>query len=110
MSAFTRRIRRILGPVLAAVLCITWLAGPVLDSDLPPTTPIVETEHHPATCPPAHDHTICTQLGANQWAPSRPTFRPPDRPLLGIAPASGIASPAFAVPRTSQRSRAPPLV
>lgn len=27
--------------------------------------PVLESEHSPASCPPGHDHTICTQVEAN---------------------------------------------
>lgn len=109
MSVFTRRIRRILGPVLAGALCLTGLVGPLLDADLPSRTPVVESEHHPASCPPVHDHTICVQLGASQWTAARPAARPPDRPIVAHAPTAAVSSPRTSFVRTGHRSRAPPV-
>ena len=40
------------------------------DADLAAET-VFEGQHDPATCPTAHDHTICAQVGANLAAPAR---------------------------------------
>ena len=47
------------------------LAISLLDGSEPGHRPVVESEHDPARCPTGHDHTICTQVGANLSAPSR---------------------------------------
>lgn len=46
------------------------VAVPMLERADIVTAPIAESEHNPATCPPAHDHTVCTQVGSNLAAPT----------------------------------------
>ena len=41
------------------------IAVPVLERADLADEPVVESEHNPAECPPGHDHTICTLVGAN---------------------------------------------
>lgn len=66
------RSRRVLkaavsGP-LAALLLVLSVAVPVLErADLTHGT-VVESEHDPGSCPTPHDHTVCTQVSANQSA------------------------------------------
>ena len=38
---------------------------PVLERAETVNEPVAESEHNPATCPSGHDHTVCTQVGAN---------------------------------------------
>ena len=47
------------------------LTVPVLERAEMVDGPVAESEHDLATCPTAHDHRICTQVGANLSATSR---------------------------------------
>jgi len=72
--------------------------------------PVLESEHSPASCPPGHDHRICTQVEANA-------------PLAGAAPeheahadvavirAVGLSTmPARRILTRDHPSRAPPTI
>jgi hypothetical protein len=41
------------------------VAVPALERSELVNAPVAESEHQPGTCPAGHDHTICTQVGAN---------------------------------------------
>lgn len=57
------------GPLSALMLTLS-VAIPFLErSDIRHET-AVESHHDPSACPTAHDHTVCTQVGANHGAPS----------------------------------------
>jgi len=95
---------------LTALLLVMSVAVPMLErSELGHETAI-ESEHDPAHCPPAHDHTVCTQVSSNLAAPAAPAY----------APEAGTAF-VWAAPITAPRSvrsafaeghptRAPPTV
>ena len=55
---------------LSTVMLIIWISVPLLERADLVHEPVVESEHNPSTCPPAHDHTVCTQVVANLAAPS----------------------------------------
>jgi hypothetical protein len=46
------------------------VAVPMLERGELADRPVAESSHAPGTCPTAHDHTVCTQVGANASAPS----------------------------------------
>jgi hypothetical protein len=54
-----------LSAALALLVVTLGVAVPMLDRVDAGPDPAVESEHHPGTCPPAHDHTVCTQHGAD---------------------------------------------
>lgn len=95
---------------LAVMLTALSVLLPLLERDRVGRSPVLETEHHTGSCVVAHDHTICTQVGAN-FALAAPGAQP--------APAEGrlqrltglrvheVPSRTFS---TGHRSRAPPLV
>ena len=71
--------------------------------------PVVESEHNPATCPPAHDHTVCTQVSANLSAPSAAQEQRLGEAVVvatAMSEAPEIVSAAF---EEGHPSRAPPL-
>jgi hypothetical protein len=43
---------------------------PALERAEVENAPVAESSHNPAECPTGHDHTVCTQVGANLSAPS----------------------------------------
>ena len=57
--------------------------------------PVAESEHDPATCPTAHDHRICTQVGANLSAHSR--VHDPIRRARGVSVRGSVPEPGFVV-------------
>lgn len=84
------------------------LAVPVLErADLAAET-VFEGQHDPATCPTAHDHTICAQVGANLAAPARAEHQLADMvvPAAAATITRIVLSAAFS---EGHRSRAPPL-
>jgi hypothetical protein len=64
------------GPLVALLLQLG-VVVPLLERTDAFTGPQVESEHGSDHCPTPHDHTICTQVGANQ--------------AVAIVPASGPA-------------------
>ena len=63
-------IRQAVSVGLSAVMLVIWISVPLLERADLVNEPIIESEHNPSTCPPAHDHTVCTQVVANLAAPS----------------------------------------
>ena len=81
---------------------------PVLDVVVGDGRPAVETRHHPGTHGYPHNHLICIQQQANQWAPS---FDAPLLPLLAAtrAPASVVLKqPVRSTQILLPRPRGPP--
>jgi hypothetical protein len=104
------RLRPHVSAALAALLVALSVAVPMLDRADAGSGPVVEGEHHPGTCPPAHDHTVCTQFGGNlplvsAWTriPTASTVRTPP-PREGGRMSYATASVA------ANHSRAPPFV
>ncbi len=104
------RIRPQVSAALALLMVTLSVVVPMLDRADAGSGPVVESEHHPGTCPPAHDHTVCTQHGGNlplvsafTRSPAASTVRtplPPDARRVSHSTASVAAN----------RSRAPPSV
>tara|TARA_B100000809_G_scaffold260695_1_gene308116 strand:+ start:3514 stop:3846 length:333 start_codon:yes stop_codon:yes gene_type:complete len=63
-------IRQAVSVGLSAVMLVIWISVPLLERADLVNEPVVESEHNPSTCPPAHDHTVCTQVVANLATPS----------------------------------------
>ena len=85
------------------------IAVPVLERADLVNEPVAESEHNPTECPRGHDHTICTQVGANLSAASsgddhQGNGTVVDSALPGDRPAA--MSTAF---DEGHPSRAPPL-
>jgi hypothetical protein len=104
------RLRPHVSAALALLLVTLSVAVPMLDRADAGSGVVVESEHHPGTCPPAHDHTVCTQFGGNlplvsAWSriPSAATVRTP--PLHDDLRLSHTT-----VSVAANRSRAPPSV
>ena len=86
------------------------LAVPVLERSELVDGPVAESEHDSATCPTAHDHRICTQVGANLSAPSRVQehrlayagvpFTPPTETPRKVSAAFSDGHPSRAPPLT----------
>lgn len=85
------------------------VAVPVLERAELANELAAESEHNPATCPTGHDHTVCTQVGANLALASAEQERRPAHAVITVAAprqAPQSRSRAFA---EGHPSRAPPL-
>ena len=60
-----KAIRQAISAGLSVVMLVTSMSVPLLERADVVGEPVVESEHNPSTCPPAHDHTVCTQVVAN---------------------------------------------
>ena len=85
------------------------LAVPVLERSELVDGPVAESEHDPATCPTAHDHRICTQVGANLSAPSRVQEHRLAHAVLGVATPTETPTSVSAAFSEGHPPRAPPL-
>lgn len=73
------------------------------------TAPVViESPHAPGSCPSAHDHTICTQVGANHGVPSPAVGARPVPATRGNPTSRARSAPTAASFVALPRSRAPP--
>jgi hypothetical protein len=109
ISPFFESIRRRCAPVLVTLLVSLSVLVPLLDKGELGGGYAFESEHDAATCVRAHDHTVCTQFGANH---SIPTDAPRHGSVSHDAVALGTRADQLAAPRdlhTSHLSRAPPL-
>jgi hypothetical protein len=68
----------------------------------------IECQHHPGTHGPRHNHLICIQQAANQWAPAAASAPPvlAGKILLPLLPQAN--QPLRASPLHLPHSRAPP--
>jgi hypothetical protein len=94
---------------IAVLMLGVTVAVPMLERGEMADRPVAESSHAPGTCPRAHDHSVCTQVGANVSAPS-------DAPEQRVTPALLASWTPGAAPlvRTStfddgHPTRAPPL-
>jgi hypothetical protein len=70
MKRTGRSIRKAFSAGLALLMLTLSVAVPVLERADITTGPVAESEHNPATCPPPHDHTVCTTVTSNLAAPA----------------------------------------
>lgn len=69
-----------------------------------------ESNHDPSACAPAHDHTMCTQVGANLSLPSHPGLPGPVLGLLGVGGPSDLTRSSRWARASGNRTRAPPSI
>lgn len=110
MHRTVRSLARVLSGPLAALMLVMSVAAPVYERADFGHELAIESEHDPATCPPAHDHSVCAQVSANAGAASNaPEHR--FRPLaIGALVFADAADHASAGSERRPRSRAPPTV
>jgi hypothetical protein len=103
-------LRRSFAGALAALVIASAMVQPVLERADVVHEPVVESQHAPGECPQSHDHTVCTQVGANSAAPAAPSVRGYFPPVHSIRPVTshGLWTPIRE--RRDNPSRAPPLV
>lgn len=105
-----QRARRAVSFGVAFVMLALAAAVPELEGASWGADPVLESEHSPASCPPGHDHRICTQVEAN--APLTSTAPKHEAHAdVAVIRAVGLSTlPARkALPR-GHPSRAPPAI
>jgi hypothetical protein len=98
-------LRGALGLILTALSLWSGVAVPLLDRDAWSFHAAMESQHDPATCAPAHDHRICTQVGAKHSLTNATQSRhralgrraQHGRPVPGPAPALPSASAGLTI-------------
>jgi hypothetical protein len=107
---FFHTVRRLFGPLLAALLVTQSVVIPLLDSGQRTTVPVLETEHSASACVHGHDHTVCTQYGSNRQVSSQPP-RHGATSQEAMAPAPRLDGIVATLRVAAQHNpRAPPLV
>ena len=100
--------RRAVASPLAALLLTLSVAVPVMERADVSHAPAVESEHQPGTCPAPHDHTVCTQVGANHAAPGADTTPRAFRTIQRVGEVVDVEDARDARSRRSASARAPP--
>jgi hypothetical protein len=103
------RLRSVISAALTALVVTLSIAVPLLDRADAGSDPVVESEHHPATCPPSHDHTVCAQFSANLPLASARARHPAAATVRVALPAGADRTSHSAASVESNRSRAPPF-
>lgn len=102
-------VRRFVSMGVVTLMLAVSVAVPLMERDELVPEPVAESEHNPATCPPAHDHRVCTQVSANLAVASVSQERTlPKGAVLQLAPVGQAAVPPAGL-SDGNRSRAPPL-
>lgn len=65
MDTSRDRVRRGIALGISLLMLTLSIAVPLMEQSELVNSPVVESEHNPAECPSGHDHTVCTQVGAN---------------------------------------------
>ena len=104
------RLRPHVSAALALLLVTLSVAVPMLDAADAGSGAALESEHHPGTCPPAHDHTVCTQFGGNLPLVSAWTRIPSAETVRTASPHDDLRLSHTTVSVAANRSRAPPSV
>ena len=102
-------IRQAVSDGLSAVMLVIWISVPLLERSDLVNEPVVESEHNPSTCPPAHDHTVCTQVVANLAAPSTGQEEQQQDLVVRHLGPSEVDVVVYSVISEGHPSRAPPL-
>jgi len=102
-------IRQAVSVGLSAVMLVTSMSVPLLERADVVGEPVVESEHNPSTCPPAHDHTVCTQVVANLAAPSAGQEKQQQDVVIRHLRPSEVDVVVYSVISEGHPSRAPPL-
>ncbi|RPH54619.1 hypothetical protein EHM82_06585 [bacterium] len=104
----SKGIRRALGGPLAALVLFPGAVSSLLDSRDFRAVAMWESHHDAASCRPSHDHTLCTQIGANQALTSVPDVRVSAARAGVEAPRALLTSVVSSVLADGHPTRAPP--
>ena len=86
------------------------VAVPLLEPSEVTFDPVAESQHDPAACTPAHDHTVCTQVGANLALVGAAAHHRSTYPLLSLSGFVPEAIPGQSALADGHPTRGPPLV
>ena len=111
MIRFSRSdpIRRGISVGISMLVLTLSVAVPVLERGSVFDHPIVEREHNPGDCPSGHDHTVCTQVGANLSLEAAPVQTALGSAVVSVSPIAAKRVFATGPGNGSLHSRAPPL-
>ena len=102
--------RRCFNTALAALMLTLSVVLPVLDRvDVTPE-PVAESGHTPAECLQGHDHSICTQVGANHAAATPESGRHHQDMVYRLVSLTSRPAPVQTTLPEGHPSRAPPTV
>jgi len=101
-------VRKTVSVCLTALLLLLSVAVPALERAEFAHEPAVESEHNPAHCPTAHDHTVCTQVGANLSAVATPTLVDHSQAVVRVNAPTEAPVSVHSVFADGYPSRAPP--
>lgn len=102
-------IRAALAAGLSMLMLTLSVAVPVLEQGSLFHHPVAESAHNPGECPSGHDHTICTQVGANLAIDTNDVDGPQAPSAVSLSAVEGHrALPTRTLGRANP-SRAPPL-
>ena len=110
MEASGNAARKGLGLLIWAVMLSLSVAIPILERAEISAEPVAESEHNPATCPPAHDHTLCTQVSTQLLASSGGSTCAVMGTVLGTALRPEMDICVARTPLHANPSRAPPFL
>jgi hypothetical protein len=103
------RVKRGFALSLTMLLLTLSIAVPLMETSEVADSTVIESEHNPAECPPSHDHTVCTQVGANYSAAAGRPTAPIAATIVAVAAATTSPEGASSPFDEGHPSRAPPL-
>jgi len=106
-----RRFRTGRGPLaspLCALLLLLSVAVPLMERADAVHEPVVESKHDPSSCPTPHDHSICTQFGANHAFAANASAAPASIAQHPVSRAIHTQGPCTDPFSRSAPARAPP--
>ena len=110
MNSGNRVIRRAFTVWLKTLLLVLSVTVPIMERADLDHHERFETTHHAGVCAPAHDHTICAQLGANLSLPAQASTYRPTLQISTAARGRGLAFVDRRAHREGHPTRAPPSV
>lgn len=102
-------IRRGMSVGISLLMLTLSVVVPVLERGSIFDRPVVEREHNPGDCPSGHDHTVCTQVGANLSLEAPPVQTALGSAVVAVSPIAAKRVHATGPVAGSKHSRAPPL-
>jgi hypothetical protein len=111
MKRYSRsdQARRGISVGISLLMLTLSVAVPVLERGSFFDRPIVEREHNPGDCPSGHDHTVCTQVGANLSLEAASILTELGSAVVTVSPLAAKRVYATGPVDGERHSRAPPL-
>ena len=103
------RTRKHLTAGITLLMLVMSVAVPVLERAELVNEPVAESAHDPGECPTGHDHTVCTQVGANLSAPAAGNVRELSAAVLSVTLPTDAPEGRSDLFEIGHPSRAPPL-